>query len=51
VGRIARLTGKVEKMAEYMPALDAKVAAAQLAADREKLAEIRSEERVKVAAV
>jgi hypothetical protein len=41
VGRIARLTGRVEKMAEYMPALDAKVASAQLAGDREKLAEIR----------
>jgi hypothetical protein len=36
VGRLARLTGKVEKLAEYVPMLDPAAAAEQLTADREK---------------
>jgi hypothetical protein len=50
VGRIERLTGKVEKMVEYVPTLDAATAAAQLAEDRAKLDRRQAEERGELAA-
>ena len=50
VGRIARLTGKVEKMADYVPTLDATAAAKQLAEDRKRLDQQRDEERANEAA-
>jgi hypothetical protein len=50
VGRIARLTGKVEKMADYVPTLDATAAARQLAEDRKSLDQQRDEERANEAA-
>jgi hypothetical protein len=50
VGRIARLTGNVEKMVEYAPTLDAATAAKQLAEDRQKLDQQRDEERANEAA-
>jgi len=49
IGRLARLTGKVEKMEpKYMPTLDVEAAAAQLAADREHLEKMRAEGRAEV---
>src|SRR5271170_4959725 len=60
IGRLARLTGKVEKMeTKYVPTLETGAAAGQLAADRvalvnaevtEKLEKMRAEERAKLAA-
>jgi hypothetical protein len=62
VGRIARLTGKVEKMADYVPKLEAATATQQLAENRQKLEEqvnaevadmlegMRAKERTKLAA-
>jgi small-conductance mechanosensitive channel len=62
VGRIARLTGRVEQMAGYVPTLDAATATQQLADNRQKLEEqvnaevadmlegMRAKERSKLAA-
>lgn len=62
VGRIARLTGKVEQMVGYVPTLDAATATQQLADNRQKLEEqvnaevadmlegMRAKERSKLAA-
>ena len=55
VGRIARLTGKVENMAPHMPMLEAETTAGQLdpvveAEVHEMLERMRAEERQRVAA-